>query len=181
MLPWRSQLPTKERATEACLGWRWGRDLPGGPVVKNLPSNAGGSTSIPVGELRAPQLPSLQPQRERGPRSVTKSPSTGSKDPACRNARPHSQNGISDRTKYCFQQAELKLLYLFLAVLGPCCCAWAFSSCGEQGHSPWRCDGLSRGAQALGVWASVVAAHRLSCFMACGIFLDLGSNPCPLH
>ena len=29
--------------------------------------------------------------------------------------------------------------------------------------------------------ASVVVAHGLSCSMACGIFLDQGSNPCPLH
>ena len=27
---------------------------------------------------------------------------------------------------------------------------------------------------------SVVVAHRLSCSEACGIFLDQGSNPCPL-
>ena len=26
-----------------------------------------------------------------------------------------------------------KFIYLFLAVLGLCCCTWAFSSCGEQG------------------------------------------------
>ena len=26
-----------------------------------------------------------------------------------------------------------KLIYLFLAALGLCFCAWAFSSCGEQG------------------------------------------------
>ena len=24
-------------------------------------------------------------------------------------------------------------IYLFMAVLGLCCCAWAFSSCGEWG------------------------------------------------
>ena len=28
---------------------------------------------------------------------------------------------------------------------------------------------------------SVVVAHRLSCPSACGIFLDEGWNPCPLH
>ena len=28
---------------------------------------------------------------------------------------------------------------------------------------------------------SVVVAHRPSCSMACGIFPDQGSNPCPLH
>ena len=38
-------------------------------------------------------------------------------------------------------------IYLFLAALGLCCCARAFSSCST----------------------------------ACGIFLDQGSNPCPLH
>ena len=43
-------------------------------------------------------------------------------------------------------------------------------------------------AQPLGAWASVVAARRLSsmvhglrCSATCGIFLDQGSNPCPLH
>ena len=33
----------------------------------------------------------------------------------------------------------------------------------------------------IGMWASVVVAHGLSCSAACGIFLDQGSNPCPLH
>ena len=28
---------------------------------------------------------------------------------------------------------------------------------------------------------SVVVIHRLSCPLACGIFLDQGLNPCPLH
>ena len=28
---------------------------------------------------------------------------------------------------------------------------------------------------------SVVVAHGLSCSVACGIFPDQGSNPCPLH
>ena len=37
------------------------------------------------------------------------------------------------------------------------------------------------GARALGSWASVVVARGLSCSTACGIFLDQGSNPCPLH
>ena len=36
---------------------------------------------------------------------------------------------------------------------------------------------------ARGLWSagSVVVAHGLSCSMACGIFPDRGSNPCPLH
>ena len=52
---------------------------------------------------------------------------------------------------------------------------------------------LHRGARAshyrgLSLWStasrrtgSVVAAHGPSCSAACGIFLDQGSNPCPLH
>ena len=52
-----------------------------------------------------------------------------------------------------------------------------------------HCGGFSCcGAQALGTWASVVAAHGLSsydtwlrCSTACGIFLHQGSNSYPLH
>ena len=33
----------------------------------------------------------------------------------------------------------------------------------------------------LGLWVSVVLAHRLSCPTPRGIFLDQGSNQCPLH
>ena len=32
-----------------------------------------------------------------------------------------------------------------------------------------------------GMWASVAGAFRLSCPKAYGIFLDQGSNLCPLH
>ena len=34
---------------------------------------------------------------------------------------------------------------------------------------------------ALGTWASGLVVHRLSCSAACGIFLDQGSNLCPLQ
>ena len=37
------------------------------------------------------------------------------------------------------------------------------------------------GAWALGHTASVVVAHGLSCLGPCGIFLDQGSDPFPLH
>ena len=37
---------------------------------------------------------------------------------------------------------------------------------------------VARGLYSTG---SIVVAHRLSCSAACGIFLDQGSNPCPLH
>ena len=47
------------------------------------------------------------------------------------------------------------LINLFLAVLGLCCCAWAFSSCGEQGLLFVAVCGL------LIAVASLVAEHRL--------------------
>ena len=69
-------------------------------------------------------------------------------------------------------------IYVFLAVLGLRCWAWTFSSCSAT--SDW--GGFSCcGAQALGCKGSVVAAHGLSCPAACGLFLDQGSNRCPLH
>ena len=46
-------------------------------------------------------------------------------------------------------------IYLFLAVLGFRCCAWAFSSCGEQGLLFVVVHGLLIGV------ASLVAKHRL--------------------
>ena len=62
------------------------------------------------------------------------------------------------------------------------------SSCGRPGLLSVRCSGSSHGrgvsycgAWALGTQASAVAAHRLSCPMACGLFLDQGSNICPLQ
>ena len=100
-------------------------------------------------------------------------------------------------------------IYLFLAALGLCCCAQAFSSCGEQGLLFVVVHGLliavaslvavaEHGLQECGLqqlWhvgsvvvahglqsaGSVVVVHRLSCSPSCGIFPDQGSNPCPLH
>ena len=55
------------------------------------------------------------------------------------------------------------------------------------GHSSSPCAGpspsrplllRSTGSRRAG---SVIVAHRLSCSVACGIFPDQGSNPCPLH
>ena len=55
------------------------------------------------------------------------------------------------------------------------------------GHSSSWCAGLSlsrplllrsTGSRRAG---SVAVAHGLSCSVACGIFPDQGSNPCPLH
>ena len=57
----------------------------------------------------------------------------------------------------------------------------------SRGHSSSRCTGLSLSWPLL-LWStgsrhagSVVVAHGPSCSMACGIFPDQGSNPCPLH
>ena len=55
------------------------------------------------------------------------------------------------------------------------------------GHSSSRCAGLSLSRPLLlrstgsRRARSVVVAHGPSCSAACGIFLDQGSNPCPLH
>ena len=84
-------------------------------------------------------------------------------------------------------------------MLGLCCCARAFSSCGKRGLLFVAVHGLltavaSRcGAQALGARVSVVVARglssagsvvvarELSCSAACRIFPDQGWNLCPLH
>ena len=55
------------------------------------------------------------------------------------------------------------------------------------GHSSSRCAGLSLSGPLLlrstssRHAGSVVVAHGPSCSVACGIFPDQGSNPCPLH
>ena len=100
-----------------------------------------------------------------------------------------------------------EFIYLFLAVFGLHCCTQAFSSCGEWGllfvevcgllivvaslvaehrlqahrlQQLWHVGSVvvACGLQSTG---SVVVAHGLSCSVACGIFLDQGLNPCPLH
>ena len=71
-----------------------------------------------------------------------------------------------------------------------CCCAPAFSSCGEWELLPGRFLLRSTGCRC---WASVIAAprpesahavvavHGLVCPWACGISPDQGSNQRPLH
>ena len=94
-----------------------------------------------------------------------------------------------------------------MAVLGLRCCTQAFSSCCEQGLLFVVVHGLliavaslvaEHGLQACGLqqlWhvgsvlvahrlqsaGSVVVSHGLSCSVACGIFLDQGSDLCSLH
>ena len=86
---------------------------------------------------------------------------------------------------------EFFTIFFFLIYLWLC---WVFVSVrglslvvASGGHCSSRCAGLSlsrplllrsTGSRRAG---SVVVAHRLSCSVACGIFPDQGSNPCPLH
>ena len=93
-----------------------------------------------------------------------------------------------------------KKIYLFLAALGLRCCAWAFSSCSEWGLLFVAVCGLlslrwllllqSRGSRCAGFSSCGIRALELrlsscgtqaSLLIACGIFPDRGSNPCPLH
>ena len=83
------------------------------------------------------------------------------------------------------------IIYLFVYFWGLC---WVFVSvrglslvAASGGHSSSRCAGLSlsrplllrsTGSRRAG---SVIVAYGPSCSAACGIFLDQGSNPCPLH
>ena len=73
------------------------------------------------------------------------------------------------------------------------CCAQAFSSCGEWGLVLVAVCGLllvvvslvaehrlqACRLQRLQHTGSVAVAFRLSGSLACGIFLEQGSNPCP--
>ena len=75
----------------------------------------------------------------------------------------------------------------------PCCGAWALGAQLQQlqhagsavvAHGPQSVRVsvvVAHGLQQLWHASSVVVAHRLSCSVACGIFPDQGSNPCPLH
>ena len=74
-----------------------------------------------------------------------------------------------------------------MAVLGPRFCARAFSSCGKRGplfiavYGPLTIAASLVGSTGSRRAGSVVVAHGPSCSVACGIFPDQGSNPCPPH
>ena len=88
---------------------------------------------------------------------------------------------------------------LMLSVLGLCCFARAFSSCGKEGYSLLWCAGFSfRGLLVVerrfrGLQPSVAVAgglygagwevdvHGLVCSWACGIFPQSRAHLCPLH
>ena len=81
------------------------------------------------------------------------------------------------------------LCWVFVSVRGPSPVAasggHSSSRCGDRSSS--RCAGLSLSRPLLlrstssRRAGSVVVAHGPSCSVACGIFPDQGSNPCPLH
>ena len=80
------------------------------------------------------------------------------------------------------------LIHVVLAVLGLHCSGWVFLVAGGGGCSllRWVHRFLNEVAslvveQILGPWVSAVTAHGLNCSLACGIFPNQGSNPCPLH
>ena len=100
-----------------------------------------------------------------------------------------------------------KNIYLFLAALGLCWWAWAYSSGGKWGllfvavhrlliavpslvvehrlqasrASVVAIHRLGVVAHGLQSWGSVLKVQGLSCSVECGIFSDQESNPCLLH
>ena len=96
----------------------------------------------------------------------------------------------------------LLFTYVFLVALGLCCCAQAFTSCGEQGRltsgaalpcvvaehrlQAHRLQQLQHAgsvvaAPGLQSTGSIVVVHGLSCSATCGIFLYPRMNPRLLH
>ena len=81
------------------------------------------------------------------------------------------------------------IFFFFLAALGVGCCAWAFSSCGEQGLLPvvaspvaeTRRSSLSGCSTQVQSMSSSVVTHGLSCLVARDIFPDKGLDPRPQH
>ena len=63
------------------------------------------------------------------------------------------------------------LIYIFLVVLGLCCCVTAFSKCGEWGLLLWRTGSQFSVCMALGLESPglAVVTHKPRCSAACGI------------
>jgi len=81
----------------------------------------------------------------------------------------------------CIYSDLLKIMYSFLAALGLYCYV-GFSLVVESGGTLCCSVQFLVAVVSLAVEpGSVAVAHGLSCPMACGIFLDLGLNLCPLH
>ena len=100
-------------------------------------------------------------------------------------------NGLWWKAASCSQSTQDAIFFLknyfILVVLGLRCFAQAFTVVESRGSSSFRCSVFSlwwllllqsTGSRRIG---SVDVVHRFSCSAACGIFLDQGSNLCPLH
>ena len=122
-------------------------------------------------------------------------------------SRDNNIDQVSSRFVYVFLHVlKILCIYLFLAVLGLPCCSGFSLVAASRGytlvavHSPLTVVSSLVSEYGLqGMWASVVAAHglsccgswalehrlivthRLCCSMAREIFQDQGSNPCLLH
>ena len=83
------------------------------------------------------------------------------------------------------------IYYLFLAVLGLCCCMdfslvvlcrllIAVASLAVE-HGLYGTQAPAVAAPGLQNTGSIVVAHELSCSTACEILSDQGSSPCLLH
>ena len=82
--------------------------------------------------------------------------------------------------KYFFKiQFIVAIVKIFLVVLGLSCCARVFSSCSKRGLL--FIAGLRRHCSGFSCYKAQVQVHRCSYSTACGIFLNQGSNPSPLH
>ena len=79
------------------------------------------------------------------------------------------------------------IIFLFMAVLGLHFCVRAFFSCGKQGplfiavRGPLTIAASLFAEHSLQMRRLSSVAHGPRCSVACGIFPDQGSNPCPLH
>ena len=76
-----------------------------------------------------------------------------------------------------FQSLSFYLFIFLWPVLG-LHCLWQVGATLHCSAQASHCSGLSCGTQALGMQASVVVEHGLSCPKACRILLDQGSNLC---
>ena len=96
--------------------------------------------------------------------------------------------GSQDAIIVCLFFFFFSFLFIYLFIFGCVGSVQGLSLVAASGgHSSSRCAGLSpsrplllrsTGSRRAG---SVVVAHGASCSVACGIFPDQGSNPCPLH
>ena len=78
---------------------------------------------------------------------------------------------------------QLMYLFIYLGCTGSSLLPAGFSlGAASGGYSSLPCTGFSLQLQStgLGAQASGVVAHGLSCSVVCEIFLDQGSNLCPL-